>query len=130
MEIAFFAILLNYLTGINVRFPIMVLHQNGRVVKSVHEMHDLDKPCNLMLLRFCRLIWVFVVYICVKHLSARGTKISKAYSLYYSAYLKLSTYLPDDKAISFSAINKLSPSTKANDKLTQPARDKTYIVYP
>ena len=28
--------------------------------------------------------------------------------------------LPDDKAISFNAINKLSPSTYANDKFTQP----------
>jgi hypothetical protein len=31
-----------------------------------------------------------------------------------------SIYLPDDNAISLSAINNDSPSTYANDKLTQP----------
>ena len=29
-------------------------------------------------------------------------------------------YLPDERATSFNAINKLSPSTKAKDRLTQP----------
>ena len=33
-------------------------------------------------------------------------------------------YLPDDKAMSFNAINKLSPSTNANDKLTHPTKEQ------
>ena len=32
----------------------------------------------------------------------------------------LLSYLPDDKATSFKAISKLSPSTQENDRFTQP----------
>lgn len=32
------------------------------------------------------------------------------------------TYLPEDKATSFKAINKLSPSIYAKDKFTQPIK--------
>ena len=43
-------------------------------------------------------------------------------------------YLPDESATSFMAISKLSPSTKAKDKFTQPVCEKgscdiTYVHY-
>ena len=39
------------------------------------------------------------------------------------------TYLPDDNATCFIAINKLSPSTKANDRFTQPTKTNATIKW-